>query len=443
MSMRSNPIVSIVAAVLFTAAGLQAGAPAYPLKVGPTGRYLTDQKGVPFLMHGDTPWSLIAELSGPDAELYLDDRRQKGFNSIIVNLIEHKFSSNPPNNKAGDPPFLTPGDFAAPNESYFSHADRVIRLAAERGMQVLLAPCYLGYKGMDEGFYEEVKAAGREKCRAYGRFVGSRYRNFDNLIWLIGGDRNPEDVMPQVLAMAEGIRETDDRHLFTAHTAPEYAPADVYAGEPWLSVNNTYTYKLVHDLLFRDYFREPVRPFFLIESTYEGEHNASAAQIRRQAYWAVLCGGCGQFFGNRPIWLFAEGWKEALNARGSRDMAVLKSLFLSRKWHDLVPDRNHEALTSGLGEFNGLDYLAAALTSDRSTLIAYMPSAREVTVDLSKIAGSRVKAWWFDPQTGTSSPAGNFETRGPRPFTPPDSGDWILVVDDASRGLPAPGTADP
>ena len=105
----------------------------------------------------------------------------------------------------------------------------------------------------------------------------------------------------------------------------------MYAGESWLSVNNTYTYKLVHDLLFRDFFREPARPFFLIESTYEGEHNASAVQIRRQAYWAVLCGGCGQFFGNRPIWLFAAGWKEALNGRGSRDMAVLKSLFLSRK----------------------------------------------------------------------------------------------------------------
>ena len=81
--------------------------------------------------------------------------------------------------------------------------------------------------------------------------------------------------------------------------------------------------------------------------------------------------------------------------------------------------------------------------SDRSTLIAYMPTAREVTVDLSKISGTRADAWWLDPQTGTSSPAGNFETLGPRLFTPPDSGDWILVVDDASRNRPAPGAAGP
>jgi hypothetical protein len=423
--------------------GLHAGTPVYPLKVGPTRRYLVDQNNVPFLIHGDTPWSLIVELSEPDAELYLENRRQKGFNSVIVNLIEHKFSSNPPNTLAGDPPFLTPGDFSTPNEKYFAHADWVIRQAADRGIQILLAPCYLGYKGMDEGWYEEVKAAGPDKCRAYGRTIGTRYRNFDNLIWLIGGDRNPEDVTPQVLAMAEGIRETDSRHLFSAHTAPESAPADVYAGESWLSVNNTYTYKLVHDLLFRDNNRVPVMPFFLIESTYEGEHNASAVQIRRQAYWAILCGGCGQFMGNLPIWPFRQGWREAMDGRGSMDMSRLRSLFLSRRWHELVPDQKHAVVTAGLGEFNGLDYLAAALTYDRSTLIAYMPAACEITVDLSKISGGRVRTWWFDPQTGKAESAGEFRTGGPRSFEPPRDGDWALVIDDASKQLPAPGSTSP
>ena len=441
--MRKDGVLHTAAAILLILNSLHAAGPSYPLKAGPTRRYLTDQNNVPFLIQGDTPWSLIVELSESEAEWYLEDRRLKGFNSIIVNLIEHKFASHPPNNRAGDPPFLLPGDFTAPNEKYFAHADRIIRMAADRGIQLLLAPCYLGYKGTDEGFYEEVKAAGPAKCRAYGRTIGSRYRNFDNLIWLVGGDRNPDDVLPHVREMAEGIRETDGRHLFTAHVAPESAPADVYAGESWLAVNNTYSYKLVHDLLLRDYNRRPQCPFFLIESTYEGEHNASAVQIRRQAYWAILCGGCGQFFGNLPIWPFRRGWREALDSRGSRDMVHLNSLFLSRKWHDLVPDQRHETVTAGLGEFNGLDYLAAGLTSDRSTLIAYLPSAREITVDLSRISGNRADAWWFDPRTGTARMAGSYANDGPRPFAPPGEGDWVLVVDDTAANLPAPGITPP
>ena len=63
--MRINPIVVIAAAVLFTAAGLHAGGPAYPLKVGPTGRYLTDRNGVPFLIHGDTPGPSLRNCPSP------------------------------------------------------------------------------------------------------------------------------------------------------------------------------------------------------------------------------------------------------------------------------------------------------------------------------------------------------------------------------------------
>ena len=52
---------------------------------------MVDQTGAPFLIHGDTPWSLISGLTKEEAEQYLENRRQTGFNSIIVNLIEHKF----------------------------------------------------------------------------------------------------------------------------------------------------------------------------------------------------------------------------------------------------------------------------------------------------------------------------------------------------------------
>ena len=147
--------------------------------------------------------------------------------TIIVNLIEHQFHG--PVDRYGEGPFTTPGDFSTPNEKYFEHADWVIRKAAEKGIQVFLAPIYLGYIGTNEGWVKEALANGPAKCRNWGRYVGNRYRNFDNIVWLMGGDRNPDTAREDVDAVAEGIKEMDTRHLFTAHCHPENSAMDQYA----------------------------------------------------------------------------------------------------------------------------------------------------------------------------------------------------------------------
>ena len=430
----------IVPAVLLCT-NLLCGAERYPLRVSSDHRHLVDQNGTPFLVQGDAAWSLISGLTKEQAEIYLENRRRLGFNSIIVNLIEHHFHG--PVNRYGQGPFTSPGDFSTPNEQYFEHADWVIKKAAEKGIQVFLAPIYLGYIGTEEGWIEEVMTNGPEKNRAWGQYVGKRYRDYDNIVWIVGGDRNPDKARPDVDAFVRGLKEFDKRHLVTAHCHPENSAVDQYGDEGWLDLNDTYTYGIVHGMLLRDYDREPVMPFVLIESTYENEHNASAVQIRRQAYWAVLCGATGQFIGNTPIWLFDPGWEAALNATGSRDMKRLLSLFSSRPWYELVPDQKHEVVIDGLGEFRGLDYLAAARTPDGDTIIAYLPTARPFTVDMSKISGGTATAWWFNPRSGEATSVGTLAGAGKRQFSPPGEGDWVLVLDNASRNLPAPGQIEP
>ena len=121
------------------------------LQVSANRRYLVDQNNVPFLVQGDAAWSLIVGLNDTEVDQYLRNRRDKGFSTIIVELIEHRFCKKPPFNEAGDAPFTTPGDFSTPNEKYFAHADWVIHKAGEYGIQVMLAPMYLGYIGTDEG----------------------------------------------------------------------------------------------------------------------------------------------------------------------------------------------------------------------------------------------------------------------------------------------------
>jgi hypothetical protein len=172
-------------------------------------------------------------------------------------------------------------------------------------------------------------------------------------------------------------------------------------------------------------------------------------QIRLQAYWAVLCGSFGHFFGNNPVWHF-DGpglfpakmtWQQAMDLPGSVGMMYWGRLFRSRAWFDLVPDQKHEVVTGGLGEFTGLDYLAAARTSDGSTVIAYLPTKRTITVDMSKVSGAQTIGWWFDPRTGRATAAGTFPTSGTQELTPPAEGDWVLVLDDASKRRLPPGSS--
>src|SRR5262249_19157170 len=155
-----------------------------PVKVGPTGRYLVDQRGVPFMILGDSPQTMIANVSESDAEDFLADRASRGFNALWINLICR--ASDRCNADAttfdGIPPFTTADDLATPNEVYFERADRIIRRAANHGLLVLLDPIETS------GWLGVMRSNGVEKCREYGRFIGARYKDQPNIVWMSGND---------------------------------------------------------------------------------------------------------------------------------------------------------------------------------------------------------------------------------------------------------------
>ncbi len=408
----------------------------FPLTLSPDRRRLLDADGRPFLIQGDAAWSIIANLTFEDALRYLDDRHAKGFNTILVNLIEHLFSKDPPRDLAGREPFTTPGDLSTPNDAYFDAAERVLNACAERGFLVILAPTYIGYRkdrpGVSrhlEGWYDEIVSTGPDGCRRYGEYLGRRFGRFANIMWSIGGDWHPEEARAGLDAAAAGIRSTGVRNLFTAHPHPETSPVDVFAGSDWLDVNVTYTYGIVHQELLHDWSRDPVWPFFLIESTYEGEHNASELQIRRQAWWSVLCGANGHVMGNHPIWLFWDGWQAALELPGSIAMARWGDFFRSLPWAELAPDTELRVLTGGLGESRGLDRAIAASTPDGRLAVIYTPARRPLEVRLAALAGPRVSVGWFEPATGRRQGGGTLVADGSAWLTPPFAEDATLVLE--------------
>jgi len=406
----------------------------YPLKISDNKRFLVDQNGSPFLLQGEAAWSLIARATREEVETYLKNRSEKGFNTVLVNVLEHWFSEKPPENLYGDEPFMTPGNFATPNEKYFEHVGWVINKAAEYNIQLLLAPMYLGYPGTDEGWFNEILAASLQECLQYGEYLGKRYANFDNILWSIGADRNPTapGLLERLDLIALGIKQHDRRHLMTAQCEPENSSMDQFSTGGWVDINAVYTYGIVHRKLTIEYNRKPAMPIFLIESTYEGEHNSSPVQIRRQAYWSVLCGGFGHVFGSYPVDVSAKGWMSSLETAGAFSMMHFGKLLGSRKWYQLITDQKHQVVTEGLGEFRGLDYLAAAFSEDMSSLVVYMPSARSITVDHGKLKAMKLRAQWYNPSVGEFIDTGEFSTKGQVKHSPPKDGDWVFILEDAA-----------
>jgi hypothetical protein len=417
-----------------------AAPPAFPLSVAPDQRRLLDANGRAFFVTADSPWSLIV---GPDlagAESYLENRRLKGFNAVLVNLVEHLFHG--PTNAYGEDPFLVPGDFSTPNEDYFAHADAVIAAAEARGIVVFLAPAYLGYNGGAEGWYSEVLASGAQKMHDYGVFVGARYAGSKNIVWVMGGDYAPNAALPAIRALVAGIEEgAGTPQLFTVHNSRHEAGLGQYpAGEPWIDLNTVYSAcaEVAGESLEDGYAEERAMPFVFIEGTYENEGGEGQC-ARGQAYGAVLSGAAGHFFGNRPIWLFDPGWPAALDSTGALDVQRAQRLFDSRRFGPLEPDVSHTLLTSGFGNpFDG-SYASAALTLNANTALIYTPTRRALRVDLHSLRGDSVKATWYNPRTGAVTAAGTFAKTSTQVLTPPATGDWVLVLDNAALTLPTPG----
>lgn len=121
------------------------------LRVSANHRYLVDEKGQPFFWLGDTGWLLFTKLNREDAEKYLTDRANKGFNVIQVMML-HSLGAK---NIYGDSalikhnvatPYFTEGNAFTDSTQYdyWDNMDFVIDKAAEKGLYVGLVPIWGG-----------------------------------------------------------------------------------------------------------------------------------------------------------------------------------------------------------------------------------------------------------------------------------------------------------
>jgi hypothetical protein len=358
-----------------------------------------------------------------------------------------------------------------PNEVFFQHVDWVIEKAAEKGIFIGLLPTWGDTWNKKWGIGPEIFTA--ENAKVYGKFLGDRYKNDPNIIWILGGDRpiEHENHSQIIRAMAMGIREgVEDKHLITFHPAGGLGSAQSFHNEPWLDFNmrqngHSLSYTERYHATNKDYNLSPAKPVLDGEPLYEdhpisfnpdANGHSTASDVRRPLYWNLFSGACGHTYGHHSVWQMWSSvhqpinkplmfWDEAIDQPGAAQMQYGRLLMESRPYLSRIPDNSiivaHTVSTAvpGAGSYQ----FVATRDLDGTYAMIYVPVGRKFSVNMSVIQGPQVVAWWFNPRDGKAKKIGKFSNIGMREFVTPKPGeilDWILVLDDASKKYRKPGS---
>ena len=154
------------------------------IQVSENRRFLVTESGKPFFWLGDTAWELFHRLSREEAYHYLENRRERGLNVIQAVALAEMDGLRAPNFYGETP--LIDLDPSRPNEAYFTHVDTIVRMAAEKGLYIALLPTWGDKVIRMWGSGPEI--FNPQNARAYGEYLGKRYKNDINVLWMLGGE---------------------------------------------------------------------------------------------------------------------------------------------------------------------------------------------------------------------------------------------------------------
>ena len=439
------------------------------------GQYLVHENGVPFFWLGNTAWLLPERLNRDEVDCYLRLEGEEGYNVEQIQVLSAQY---PTFNVYGQQAFDASFDMerfagnGCTSYGYWDHLDYIVEVAARHGI----------YIAMDCIWGGQVKLLTPEKAARYGRFLGERYKDRPNIVWMIGGDILGDKGMASWDALARAIKAADPNHLMTFHPRGRTTSAWWYNDREWLDFN---MFQSGHrrygqrngdgDYTIRDNTEEdnwryvamsfgeaqeqiagrevrgPRKPVLDGEPSYEdipqGLHDLAAPRwqacdVRRYAYWSVFAGSCGHTYGHnsimqfmRPGLLGAYGaekpWWDAMKAPGHRQMKYLKRLMLA------VPFTEGRGDQTVIASENGTRYDRVIAMRGTDFILLYNYSGRPVSLDLTTITGKKKLAWTMNPADGTLRFLGEYESQKSVEFTFDGAymhdGDRVLIVTDGAK----------
>ncbi|PCJ96320.1 MAG: hypothetical protein COA50_07515 [Flavobacteriaceae bacterium] len=437
------------------------------LRVSENNRFLETEEGKPFFWLADTAWELFHRCNKEEVDMYLQKRAEQGFNVIQAVALAELEGLNIPNSYGETP--LIDNDPTRPNDKYFEHVDYVIKKAQELDLYIALLPTW-GDKVNLKSWGKGPIVFNTENARHFGKWIGARYKDYDNVIWVIGGDRNPREDSDDIRIwneMAEGVADGAggyENTLMTFHPQPkdDGGSSTWFHKEKWLDFNMHQTghcaQKPTYKNISYDYHLSDTKPVLDGEPLYEGHPNcfrpdefghSIPEDIRRIMYWNVFAGGFGQTYGCHAVWqMFTQNreginkplrpWTVALDLPLANQVKHLKNLMLSRPFLTRIPD---QSIVIGEQE-DSENYVMATRDSEGTYAMIFFPTGKPTKLNLNVLTGKSLKMWWYDTRTGYATEVGIQKKSSEVMITPPSSGkgqDWVLVLDDAKQKFKAPG----
>jgi len=419
------------------------------LRISSNGRYLMRANGTPFFYLADTAWQMPIKLDRADVDYYLKDRAAKGFTAIQMVALDTPSDKNRYGQQA-----LLNNNPATPNQAFFQQIDYIVSKAASLGLYISFMPTWGRNVGETGG-----RMFNTSNAYAYGKYLGNRYRNAWNIIWINGGDTAVNNATAANIwrSLAQGLNDGDGgAHLITFHPLGGRTARTYWANQSWLDfdmLQSGHTRdSAAWNMVTTDYNKGPVMPVIEGEANYEdiptgafsGNLNTpllDAYDVRKKAYWETFAGAAGTAYGANEVFQFWNPgqpadigahvpWKTALNLPGATQVKYLRGLMESRVYFNRVPDQSLVVSAT----YSGTDHIQATRDAGGAYAMVYSASGKAFTVNMSKITGGAVNAAWYDPRTGKVTPIGKFANTGTRTFTPPTHGygqDWVLTLDRA------------
>lgn len=448
------------------------------LKIHENKRYIIREDGSQFFYMGDTAWELFHRLNREEIDYYLQNRADKKFNVIQAVLLGEFEGVNVPNAYGRYPLLKNPDgkyDPVMPDEtgeySYWGHVDYTVKQIALHNIYAGILPTW-GDK-LNQGWGKGPEIFTPENAYIYGKWVGERYKNFDNIIWILGGDRPlvtraHHDIVNN---MAHGIRDAGCTQLMTFHPTGWRSSSEQSHNESWLDFNmiqsghsnvNGENYRLVE----HDYNLTPIKPTLDGEPRYEDHPvNFNAVNgyfddwdVRQALYWSVFSGACGVTYGHHSIWgminhkntnnktefdnitqkeeserinsgYFPVSYPEALDRPGAFNVTHFVDLMNSRDFLNNIPAQDiiYE-------NYSGANHMRAV--KNKNYAYIYSPCGLKINIAKDRLGFEPENFMFYNPRSGeyteTKADLRNFKNENILQFIPPSSGrnnDWVLIIE--------------
>ncbi len=420
------------------------------LRMSPGKRNVIHADGSPFLIVGDTPWSIPFRATPDQVKIYAADRKAKGFNTVLlISLQPDKFAQGPEarNTEQGfDRAFedLRQGELKRLKPDYFQTFDSIVDILIEHELTPVFAPFAHGYGWKGETAIG-TEASAEEYVR-YCKYLLARYGSRPAL-WLINLDGHP--------IHAQGVKPAGEAlEQWDAYGQPvglHYSPFDdymatwakgdsnccfhynrVYQKETWLDFQWAQTGhdgKHLYHKVERMYDEKPTKAVMNGESTYEGMgggKNGLGWWQGEDAWMQLMHGGSmGVVYGAACLWqwkITAQeagwpewtnaplSWREALDLEGSRYVAFISKAFQGFDFSDM--ERRWDLAEGG----------KPLLAKPGIFYISFLEQGGTISI---KDIPATLPYRWFDPKTG------NFVEGGARNnghFKAPNENPWVLIV---------------